>query len=81
MTPLKTYKLKLEAILDEQFPKFGLNNRGAALVLFAHAVILVNKLLRDERKAWLNDERCRMCGTGLKPDPTSNMCAKCWEEE
>jgi len=59
MTPLKTYKLKLEAILDEQFPKLNAdrpeipssNNRSAALVLFAHAVILAKELLKAE-----NDE-------------------------
>lgn len=34
------YKEALEAILDEQFPKGGCDERGAALVLFAYACML-----------------------------------------
>jgi len=50
---LKKFRIELEEILDEQFPKLNEDNpeiaspnrRSAALVLYAYATILFNRLL------------------------------------
>ena len=37
--------------------------------------------VRDEKQAWLEGRRCHICGGAMKPDPLTNTCPKCWEEE
>ena len=36
--------------------------------------------IKVERKAWLAHKRCFSCGKYKKPDPNSDWCSKCWQE-
>ena len=37
--------------------------------------------LREENEAWRRRERCSICGEPMKPQPTTDTCFKCFQEE
>ena len=34
----------------------------------------------SENQAWLARKRCSICGTGMKPQPLTDTCASCFED-
>ena len=42
---------------------------------------LYEKGREEEKKAWINGERCASCGESMKASDTYDTCPKCWEEE
>lgn len=44
-------------------------------------VQFIESILDLERKAWINGERCSMCGVEMEQSATSNVCEKCYDEE
>ena len=60
------YKLELEASLDKHFPKGECKERGAALVLFADAVLMAKRLHMEVSTVDLSQRDAQKIGKQLQ---------------
>jgi len=70
---LDEFKIELEKVLEDNFPKGKCAERGPALVLFAHAVLLAKKHLISQNQS---NEQCDYCREGAHGVSSYQKC-KC----
>lgn len=68
MKKLSVYKAYLRGVLDNQFPKGKSKERGAALVLFAHSVMMIKQAVKynGERPPFLFDSELKRAAKKCK---------------